>query len=62
MEGSATNSSQWGGGAQLPLLCSLVLDKVISGLSESGCYTMGHIDHTTILRRGKIPKHCLRTS
>jgi hypothetical protein len=39
-------------GVLLPLLWSLVVDKLIRGLKENGCYTLGHADDiATIIHR-----------
>ena len=32
------------GGILSPLLCSLVVDELIEGLNENGCYTLGYAD------------------
>jgi hypothetical protein len=45
-------------GILLPLLCCLVVDKVIEGLSGNGCYTLGmHYPHER-----KIPKYYMTAS
>ena len=42
------------GGVLLPLLCSLVVDKLIRGLNGNGCYTLGYADDIAILISGKF--------
>jgi hypothetical protein len=54
LEGSVTKGCLQGG-ILSPLLWSLVVDKLIRGLNESGCYTMGYADGITILIGRKFP-------
>ena len=37
-----------------PLLCSLVVDKPITGLNENGCHIMGFTEDIAILLSGKV--------
>jgi hypothetical protein len=50
LERSVTNSCPHGR-VLLPLLCSLVKDKLITGPNDlmSGCYTLGYADDIAIL-------------
>jgi hypothetical protein len=41
-------------GVPSPLLWSLVVDKIIRGLSENGCYTLEYADDIAILISGKF--------
>jgi hypothetical protein len=43
------------GGVLSPLLWSLVVDKLIRGLSGIGCYTLGYAGNIAILIGGKFP-------
>jgi len=39
----------------LPVLWTLVVDKLKTGLNESGCYMLGYADNTVILISRKHP-------
>jgi hypothetical protein len=43
------------GGILSPLLSSLVVEELIGGLIENGCYTLGYADDIAILIRRKFP-------
>jgi hypothetical protein len=53
LEGSAARGCLQGG-ILLPLLWSLVVDKLIEGLNENGCYTLGYADDIAILISGNF--------
>jgi hypothetical protein len=54
LEGSVARGCPQGG-VLPPLLWSLVVDKLIGGLSGSGYYTLRYADDVTILIHGKFP-------
>jgi len=41
-------------GILLPLLWSLVVDELIRGLKENGCYTLGYADDIVTIIHGKF--------
>jgi hypothetical protein len=54
LEGSVTNSC-WQRCILWPLLCSLVVDELIRGLNENGCYKLRYTDDIAILISEKFP-------
>jgi hypothetical protein len=48
-------SMEGGDGILLPLLWSLVVDKLIGGLKDNGCYTLGCADDLVILVSRNFP-------
>jgi hypothetical protein len=53
LEGSVAQGC-WQGSILWPLLFSLVVDELVRGLNENGCYTLRYTDAVAILICGKI--------
>jgi hypothetical protein len=53
LEGSVAQGC-WQGCILWPLLLSLIVDELVRGLNENGCYTLRYADDIAILIRGKI--------
>jgi hypothetical protein len=53
LEGSVAQGC-WKGCILWPLLLSLIVDELVRGLNENGCYTLRYADDIAILICGKI--------
>jgi hypothetical protein len=56
LEVAATRVCVCRGGILLPLLWSLVVDKLLGELNEGGYYAVGYADNIEILINGKFPQ------